>query len=157
MRTISFFIAITVAAAAQTPPPQVFPPGAEQKLQIESKLADLSARVTALGGRGLDAALVADVDVYRRAAAYILKFPEEFAREEFAPNTIAVLDRGLARARELESGAPTWPKKKGHVVRGYVSRIDGSVQPYGLTIPESVRRDEVRSASTSGSTEPTGR
>jgi len=137
MRTIFFFIAITAAAAAQTPPPQVFPPSAEQKLQIESKLADLSSRVRTLAGRGLDAALIADVDLYRRAAAHILKFPEEFAREEFAANTIAVLDRGLARARELESGEPTWPKRKGHVVRGYVSRIDGSVQPYGLTIPES--------------------
>ena len=27
--------------------------------------------------------------------------------------------------------------RKGHVVRAYVSRLDGSVQPYGLTIPES--------------------
>src|SRR5262249_37391613 len=46
-------------------------------------------------------------------------------------------DEGLARTRELEAGAPSWPKKKGHVVRAYVSRVDGSVQPYALTIPAS--------------------
>ncbi len=48
-----------------------------------------------------------------------------------------MLDRGLARAKELEAGAPSWPKQKGHLVRAYVSRVDGSVQPYGLTIPAS--------------------
>ena len=138
MKNILGILTIAAAAAsAQTPPPQVFPPSAEQQRRIESKLAELSSRIETLTDRRLDAALVADVDVYRRAAANILKFPEEFAREEFTPNTVAVLERGLARARELEAGAPTWPKKKGHVVRAYVSRIDGTVQPYGLTIPDS--------------------
>ncbi len=125
------------AAATQAAQPQVYPPNAEQRRQIESRLAALSSRVAALADRRVDAALLADVDIYRRAAASILKFPEEFAREEFTPNTMAVLDAGLARARELEAGTPSWPTRKGHVVRGYVSRIDGSVQPYGLTIPAS--------------------
>src|SRR5262249_7553656 len=30
---------------------------------------------------------------------------------------------------------------RGLVVRGYVSRIDGSVQPYGLVVPDSYRLD----------------
>ena len=30
-----------------------------------------------------------------------------------------------------------WASKHGLVVRGYVSRLDGSVQPYGLVVPES--------------------
>src|SRR6185295_2390571 len=80
---------------------------------------------------------VADVDIYRKAAEYILRFPEEFGAKASAADTISVLDTGLARARELEAGAPSWPKRKGHVVRAYVSRVDGSVQPYGLTIPQS--------------------
>ena len=73
----------------------------------------------------------------RKAAEYILRFPEEFASDRFAADTLAVLDTGLARARELAAGAPSWPARKGHVVRGYVSRVDGSVQPYALTIPRS--------------------
>jgi len=48
-----------------------------------------------------------------------------------------VLDAGLARAAELAAGNSSWTKSKGNVVRAYVSRVDGSVQPYGLTIPAS--------------------
>ena len=44
---------------------------------------------------------------------------------------------GIGRAIELENGTSSWTKKTGNVVRGFVSRIDGSVQPYGLTIPAS--------------------
>src|SRR5438477_808952 len=112
-------------------------PSAEEKRQMEAKISELASRVKALAAKKADPALLADVDIYRKAAEYILRFPEEFATRPFIANTIAVLDTGLARAKELEAGAPSWPKRKGHVIRAYVSRLDGSVQPYGLTIPES--------------------
>ena len=129
----------------QTPPTPPVPsdrqriegPSPDEIREIERKLTDLSARVKALGARKADPALVADVDIYRKAGEYILRFPDEFASKAFVADTLTVLDTGLARARELEAGAPSWPKRKGHVVRAYVSRVDGSVQPYGLTIPES--------------------
>ncbi len=127
---------LVVAGAAQTPPP-VVPPSPENTQLIERKVRELTTRVEALRAKRADPALIADVDVYRKAAEYILRFPEEFASEAFTPNTITVLDTGLKRAAELDAGNPSWPKRKGHVVRGYVSRLDGSVQPYGLTIPES--------------------
>ena len=126
--------ALVAAGAAQTPS---FTPAASDIHAIEQKSADLSARVDALRAKHADAALVADVDIYRRAAELILKFPEEFASQAFVADTLAVLDAGMARARALEAGAASWPKRKGHVVRGYVSRVDGTVQPYGLTIPDS--------------------
>ena len=50
-------------------------------------------------------------------------------------DTLAALDRGLARAKELSTGKPSWPAASGQLVRAYRSRVDGSVQPYGLTIP----------------------
>src|SRR6185295_1219887 len=103
-------------------------PSADETRAIEKKVADLSARVKSLGAKKTDPALLADVDVYRKAAEYILRFPEEFASRAFVADTLAVLDTGLARARELDAGAPSWPKQSGHVVRGYVSRVDGSVQ-----------------------------
>ena len=112
-------------------------PAERAKAEIEKKLADLSARVDALRAKKADSDLLADVDIYRRAAAYIFQFPEEFARASFVADTRGVLEAGLERARELEGGKPSWPARKGHVVRGYVSRVDGSVQPYGLTIPDS--------------------
>ena len=50
---------------------------------------------------------------------------------------IAVLERGLPAPPRLQSGVPSWPKQKGRLSRGYISRIDGSIQPYGLVIPEN--------------------
>ena len=45
---------------------------------------------------------------------------------------------GQNRADQLKAGQPAWVSATGTVVRGYVSKIDGSVQPYGLV----VRRDD---------------
>ena len=48
-----------------------------------------------------------------------------------------LLKQGLERAKQLSEGKAPWNTATGLVVRGYVSRIDGSVQPYGLVVPES--------------------
>ena len=61
-------------------------------------MAELASRVKALAAGTADPALLADVDIYRKAAEYILRFPEEFATKAFIANTLAVLDTGLARA-----------------------------------------------------------
>jgi dienelactone hydrolase len=117
--------------------PLVQPPSPDETREIEKKLSDLSARIQGLRARKTDPALLADVDIYRKAAEYMLRFPEEFASQAFVTDTRAALDTGMARARELDAGSPSWPNRKGHLVRAYVSRVDGSVQPYGLTIPLS--------------------
>jgi pimeloyl-ACP methyl ester carboxylesterase len=130
-------LAAVAAFSAQEPQEKVFPPNAEQKAEIHKKLAELSARIAALGDKKADPALLADVQIYRKAVDYILRFPEEFFGAQYAAETIKVLDTGIMRALELEAGVPSWPGKKGNVVRGFVSRIDGGVQPYGLTIPAS--------------------
>ncbi|MGH9664456.1 MAG: prolyl oligopeptidase family serine peptidase, partial [Bryobacteraceae bacterium] len=48
-----------------------------------------------------------------------------------------MLREGLARAEELSQGEMPWNTATGLVARGYVSRIDKSVQPYGLVVPPS--------------------
>src|SRR5437868_5448627 len=121
-----------------------YPPDAEQKRQMQEKMSALSARVSALAAKRADAALLADVDVYRKAAEWILRYPEEFYSKAYAPNAIAALEKGMARAAELEAGAPSWPKQKGRLVRAYTSRVDGSVQPYGMVIPDSYHGQPVR-------------
>ena len=45
------------------------------------------------------------------------------------------LKQGLKRVAELEAGRAPWANHKGKLVRGYVSAIDGSVQPFGLVVP----------------------
>ena len=48
-----------------------------------------------------------------------------------------LLRQGQARADALAQGQAPWATATGLVVRGYVSKIDQSVQPYGLVIPET--------------------
>ena len=126
-----------VTAFAQAPAPKTFPPTDDQRTQIDAKLADLTKRIDGLVAKKTDPQLLADITIYQKAAQFILRYPEEFSSADYAPNTISVLDAGIARAKELEGGASSWTTSKGNVVRGYVSRVDGSVQPYGLTIPAS--------------------
>ena len=136
------FCSLALAAAvvvAQEPAAKVFPPTPEQKTEIHAKLAELSARIAALGANKTDPQLLADLQIHKKAADYILRFPEEFFGPDYAAETIKALDLGIARANELEAGTASWTKKTGNVVRGFVSRIDGSVQPYGLTIPGLLR------------------
>ena len=131
---------VMLAAAvvfAQQSDAKVFPPTAEQKAEIHKKLAELSARLAALGSKKTNPDLLADIHIHKKATEYILRFPEEFFGAQYADETIKVLDSGIQRALELEAGVPSWPKQTGNVVRGFTSRIDGSAQPYGLTIPAS--------------------
>ena len=114
---------------------QPYKPSDAEYAAIRGKLADLGKRLYGL--RNADPALLADVEVYRKATQYILRFREEFYRDKYALNTLAALDRGLARAGELKAGKPGGPQQKGRLVRAYRSRVDGSVQPYGLIIPDS--------------------
>ena len=60
--------------------------------EIQHKLSELSTRITALHAKHADRALIADVDIYRKAAAYILRFPEEFANPALVADTLSVLE-----------------------------------------------------------------
>ena len=121
----------------RSPTPKVFPPTAEQKAEIHNKLAELSARIAALGEKKTDPQLLADLQIHKKAADYILRFPEEFFGRQLCGGDDQGAGLRHCRALELEAGTSSWTKKTGNVVRGFVSRIDGSVQPYGLTIPAS--------------------
>ena len=45
-----------------------------------------------------------------------------------------------AVSRLWREGKRPWAEKKGRVVRGFVSAVDGSVQPYGLIVPARTTR-----------------
>jgi pimeloyl-ACP methyl ester carboxylesterase len=84
--------------------------------------------------------LLPDVQVYHNAVRYALTYDEFFSPKEVAVAR-QLLDEGMRRAAQLRTGKPAWPTQTGLVVRGYVSKIDGSVQPYGLVVPASYRPD----------------
>src|SRR5262245_15444279 len=145
MRKI-FFFALSLAALfaqqqkqQQQPTPRHTPTDADRR-EIQAKIAELSALLSKLERDPL----YADVAIYRKAGEFILKHDDEFATAAYVKDTLNVLDRGIARAKELAAGSPSWTKSKGHVLRAYVSTVDGSVQPYGLTIPESYSGQPIR-------------
>jgi pimeloyl-ACP methyl ester carboxylesterase len=79
--------------------------------------------------------LLPDVEVFHRAVDQALRYQEFFDPKEFDAARKA-LDLGQQRAQEMLAGQPSWTTKTGLVVRGYRSKLDNTVQPYGVVIPE---------------------
>ncbi len=110
-------------------------PKAEELQLIEGKTKELEGLLRALPQT--DAALLTDVEVYAKAGRFLLEFPQTFFTQEGIRQASAVLDQGLDRARQLQKGSAEWASAKGRKIHAYRSALDGSVQPYGLTVPES--------------------
>lgn len=109
---------------------------ADQREALAAKLEQLAAAIGQLAKKN-DAQvklLLPDVQIYHRAVLDALTYQEFFDAKEL-PVALNLLDEGLNRAQQLATGQATWTMAAGLVVRGYVSKIDGSVQPYGLVIP----------------------
>ena len=113
------------------PPPGVEVP-AQDKQALEAGLQRLGAAIQEI--RGLD--LYPDVEIFHRAVKTALE-NNEFLRAPDIASARRLLDLGQQRADALRRGEAPWTRQTGLVVRGYVSRIDKTVQPYGLVIPES--------------------
>ena len=141
----AFLFVIGTTAAQQNnsgsvksvPPPGIEVPAAER--------AELEAGIAALGKEidGLSEALkkqpalltlLPDVQIFHNAARYALQYNEFFKPEEIA-TAKRQLKQGMERAAELRAGKASWTTQTGLIVRGYVSDVDGSVQPYGLVVP----------------------
>src|SRR5438477_8095842 len=100
---------------------------------LQREIADLPAQVK-LKPALLD--LLPDVQIYEKAVRYALEYNEFFNAREI-PIAHELIKQGMERAKALRDGKAPWTTATGLVVRGYVSKIDGSVQPYGLVVPES--------------------
>jgi pimeloyl-ACP methyl ester carboxylesterase len=128
-----------LAAQVQQPMARYYPAN-QEKQQIYAKLAELSAA----SGKLESSPLYADVAIYQKAGDFILSHPEEFVKPSYVKDTLAVLDKGIVRARELAAGSPSWTRRKGRLVRAYRSAIDDSIQPYGLIVPDSYAGQPIR-------------
>lgn len=117
------------------PPPGVMVPDAD-RTELQSGLADLEKSIAALRSRPAAAPYLADVEIYAKAVRYALEGGEFFAPGDIA-KAKALLKTGEDRCDALENGRPTWGAQGGPTALGYVSEIDGSVQPYGLYVPAS--------------------
>lgn len=139
-----WFLAAQQPAAPPAPPPKKggmripsITPKPEELREIEAKTVELENRAAALRARRVSLDLLADVEIYAKAGRFTLEFPQTFFTQETIDQLLAVLDKGLERATQLEAGASPWVAAKGRKIHGYYSALDGSVQPYGLTVPES--------------------
>jgi dienelactone hydrolase len=125
------------------PPPGVALPDADRDA-LRAGADALGRRIDALReslqGRPKLLALLPDVQIFHEAVDSALRHGEFFDLKEVA-TARTLLEAGADRAGALERGEAPWDAATGLVVRGYVSKIDGSVQPYGLVVPESYRSD----------------
>lgn len=96
---------------------------------LESLRGQLATR-PALQARWADAA------IFHKSVDWALRYNEFFKTNEFAAAR-EQLQAGRTRLEALTAGQIPWSNATGPTVRGYVSAIDGSVQPYGLVVPAS--------------------
>lgn len=117
-------------------PPAGIDLSSADRAELESGLQ----RLRGLTDKLRDNPLVADVLIYHEAVRYALEHNEFFKADEIA-KAKTLLQHGLERAQQLTEGKAPWTTATGLVVRGYISKIDKSVQPYGLVIPPSFAAD----------------
>ena len=134
-----------VATVRQIPPPGVMiAPADREALQAELKqlnerLAGLRANTNPMVQKYLP-----DVEIFARAVSLALD-EDGFYDPKEAERAKDVLKEGMVRAEALAKGETPWRTATGTVVRGFRSKLDGTVQPYGIVCPgpltEGMRAD----------------
>ena len=108
----------------------------ERRKALQARLSHLQEAIADLR-KSKDPAtrlLLPDVQIFERAVRCALDYNEFFSPRDI-DKADALLAEGLSRADQLKAGKAEWPQQSGLIVRGYVSRIDHTVQPYGLVVP----------------------
>jgi predicted esterase len=165
---LACFLALTVSAFAQTKPAAAdpdanapasspaqnrtqkqFPPkGVEipekDRAELTAGAAELGKEIAALKSANLKpdlSALIPDVEVFHKAVDWALRYDEFYNVKEVA-TARTLLAEGKARVAALRDGKAPWTTQTGPVVRGYRSKIDGSVQPFGVVVPATWKGPE---------------
>ena len=107
----------------------------EQKEVLEKRANHLKRQIEGLGKQD-GQQLLPDVIIFFTAVERALE-QEIFYTGEDAANAALLLDHGDERAEKLFAGETPWITQTGLVVRGFVSKLDDSIQPYGLVVPET--------------------
>ncbi len=147
------------------PPGVVVPAAVKAELAagVDALGKEIEALRSSLKGKPALLALLPDVQIYHNAVRYALE-DDIFTSTNQFNSARNLLKAGHERAQQLAAGQAPWNTKAGllalktqleaaaeaaaakkktapapvthiPVVRGYVSKIDGSVQPYGLKVP----------------------
>ena len=76
----------------------------------------------------------ADIAIFGKSVDWALRYQEIFKTNEVDSARLQ-LKTATDRLQVLDKGQAPWTDVPGPTVGGYMSRIDGSVQPFGLVIP----------------------
>lgn len=153
---VHFFMFLFIANLSCPAQAQISGPlSIEQQQSLEAGMRQLQESLGELSQRSVDASV--DASIFLKGLVWALRYDSEFT-----PADVKVLQHALARGRQradaLAAGNPFWRKRTGKTALGYVSKIDGSVQPYGIIVPREydsatpIRLDVVLH----GSTRPVG-
>lgn len=112
---------------------QPTPLSGEVRGQIERDVQGLGDKLASLG-TGVPPDLRADAGLFHKGLVWALRY-----ETSFSSNDVTLLQKSLARGRQradaLLAGKAKWISRKGRVLRGFISAVDGSTQPYGVIVP----------------------
>ncbi len=133
---------VPIAAQAPTqksPPLGIEIPG-EKRAELTAALDQFQADLESLAGSGKVSSELAerlpDVEIFPIAVRRALEWNQFYDLKQLAA-AATLLTEGRSRLEALSKGTAPWVQAKGQIVRGFRSRIDGSVQPYGVVVPEN--------------------
>src|SRR5262247_4086681 len=136
MKILSSLLLLTTIAMAQQPAQQpaqrpamrpIPPAGVEVPAADRTELENGLRRLNAAMEKLKDHPLLPDVMIYHEAVRYALQYNEFFKLEEVYKAKL-LLQHGAERARQLAEGHAPWTTATGLIARGYISKIDKSVQ-----------------------------
>lgn len=136
MKTFRSFFLIALAGFAQQQIKPIPAPGVEIPAADRAELTEGLTRLREATARLKGNPLLPDVLIYQEAVRWALDYNEFLNVNEVAKAKVLIRE-GEERAAQLAQGQSPWTVATGLVVRGYISKIDESVQPYGLVIPPS--------------------
>lgn len=125
-----------VPAVAQLPP-------TSETASLQEQLKQVQKTVTGLRSSPKDQRLVNDVEVFAKGVEWCLRHGEFYASRSKKKDAVSpwigycrkALELANQRAEELRNEKHTWTTQTGSTIRGYVSRVDGSIQPYAVSLP----------------------
>ncbi len=127
------------------PPEPKSRPSSEEVAELKKGLDELGKEINSLKnslkGKNQLLNLLPDVQIYHNAVRYALEHDEIIDAKTEIPKAKNHLKAGMERAALLKEGKTPWLHATGLVLRGYISKIDNSVQPYGLIIPANWKPD----------------
>lgn len=130
-------VLLSAPAPIQIPPAGLTIP-ADKLDRVKTELAAFGAEIDKLKAELVSKpdllALMPDVEIFHKAVSWPVQF-NEFYKTNEPQQALGLIQVGRERIAQLRTGEAPWTWATGLVVRAFRSRIDGSLQPYGLVVP----------------------